>query len=47
MLMAVPFPTLLLVRAALGRKGLGIDRSKYHEAKCTNLKLQCGICSGL
>lgn len=48
MLMAVPpSPTLLLVHAALGRTDLGIDRSKYHEAKCTNLKLQCSICSDL
>lgn len=48
MLMTVqPSPTLLLVHAALGRTGLGIVRSKYHEAKCTNLKLHCGKCDDL
>lgn len=48
MLMAVPpSPTLLLVHAALERKALSIDMSKYHEAKCTNLKLQCGTCDDL
>lgn len=42
-----PSPTPLLVHAALGRTGLGSDKSKSHQAKCTNLKLQCGRLGGL